>query len=84
MEYRFEPKGVCSQMMIVDIEENIIKSAKIIGGCAGNTTAVAKLVEGMNVDNAIEKLKGIQCGFKGTSCPDQFARGLEEIKKQIK
>lgn len=84
MEYRFEPKGVCSQMMIVDVEENIIKSAKIIGGCAGNTTAVSKLVEGMNIDDAIAKLKGIQCGFKGTSCPDQFARGLEEIKKQIK
>ena len=84
MEYRFTPHGVCSQEMIVVIEDGIIKSAKIIGGCAGNTTAVAKLVEGMSVDDAIAKLKGIQCGFKGTSCPDQFARGLEEIKAEMK
>ena len=83
MEYRFTPKGVCSQEMIVEIEDNIIKSAKIIGGCAGNTVGVTNLLVGMTVDEAIKRLKGIPCGFRGTSCPDQLALGLEEIKKGL-
>ena len=71
MEYRFTPKGVCSQEMIVEIENGIIKKAKIIGGCAGNTVGLTNLLVGMSIDEAIKRLKGIPCGFKGTSCPDQ-------------
>lgn len=80
MEYKFNPKGVCSMQMIVNIDGNIIKSVKIIGGCPGNSLGVASLVAGMTVDEAIKRLKGIDCRERGTSCPDQLARGLEKIK----
>lgn len=83
MVYKFKPTGVCSMEMIVDIEDGIIKEAKIIGGCAGNTVGISRLVAGMTVDEAIKRLKGIPCGMKGTSCPDQFALGLEKIKEEM-
>ena len=83
MVYRFRPQGVCSVEMIVDIEDGIIKEAEIVGGCAGNTVGLTRLLAGMSVDEAIKRLKGIPCGVKGTSCPDQFARGLEKIKEEI-
>ncbi len=83
MEYRYMPEGVCSMQMIFEIENNIIKKLKIIGGCPGNTVGVSKLVEGRNIDEVIEMLKGIPCGIKGTSCPDQVARALEEYKKEM-
>ena len=82
MEYRYTPKGVCSMQMIFDIDNNIIKSLKIIGGCPGNTIGVSRLVIGKTVDEVIEMLKGIPCGARGTSCPDQVATALEEYKKQ--
>ena len=81
MEYRYAPQGVCSMQMIFQIEGDIIKSLKIIGGCPGNTDGVSKLVVGKTVDEVIEMLKGIPCGMRGTSCPDQVARALEEYKK---
>lgn len=81
MEYRYKTSGVCSHEMIIEIEDDIIKKVKIIGGCAGNTKGVSALVEGLHIDEVIKKLKGIPCGVKGTSCPDQLARALEEIKK---
>ena len=83
MEYKYTPEGVCSMQMIFEIENNIIKKLKIVGGCPGNTVGVSKLVEGRNIDEVIEMLKGIPCGFKGTSCPDQVARALEEYKKEM-
>ena len=83
MVYKFKPVGVCSMEMRVDIEDGIIKDAKIIGGCAGNTVGLTQLLVGMTVDEAIKRLKGIPCGIKGTSCPDQFALGLEKIKEEI-
>ena len=81
MEYIYIPKGVCSMQMIFDIENNVIKSLKIIGGCPGNTIGVSRLVVGKTVDEVIEMLKGIPCGARGTSCPDQVAVALEEYKK---
>lgn len=81
MEYRYTPQGVCSVQMIFEIDNGIIKSLKIIGGCPGNTVGVSKLVVGKSVDEVIEMLKGIQCGMRGTSCPDQVAQALEEYKK---
>ena len=83
MEYRYTPEGVCSMQMIFEIDNNIIKSLKIIGGCPGNTIGVSKLVVGRTVDEVIEMLKGIPCGMRGTSCPDQVARGLEEYKEKM-
>ena len=66
--------------MIIEVEGDTIKKVTIEGGCAGNTVGVSRLVEGMKIDEAIKRLKGIPCGFKETSCPDQLARALEEIK----
>lgn len=82
MEYRFKPQGVCSREMILEVEDNIVKSAKIIGGCAGNTVGLTKMVEGRPIDEVIKKLKGIPCGFRTTSCPDQLAIALEQIKNK--
>ena len=83
MKYNYSPKGVCSRKMIFDIENDIIKRVEIIGGCAGNTMGVSKLLEGMKVEEAIKRLKGIKCGFKDTSCPDQIAKALEEMKSAM-
>lgn len=80
MEYTFMPSGVCSTKMIININGDIIEKVTIIGGCAGNTLGVSKLVEGMKIDDVIKKLKGIPCRNRGTSCPDQLARALEDIK----
>lgn len=84
MIYTYKPKGVCSREMLIELEGNTIKSVKIVGGCAGNSIGVSKLVEGMNIDEAIKRMKGIQCGSRGTSCPDQLAKALEEAKRKIK
>ena len=81
-EYKTSDR-VCSSKIELDIENDIIKSCKIIGGCPGNTQGVSKLVEGRNIDEVIDTLKGIQCGIRGTSCPDQLATALEQYKKGI-
>lgn len=74
----YETTGTCSKMIEFELDGDIVKSVKFIGGCAGNTVGVAKLVEGMNVQEVIKRLKGIDCHGKGTSCPDQLACALEE------
>ena len=76
----YNTKGVCSRKIEIDVEENTIVGVKFLGGCAGNTQGVAKLLVGMSVDEAISRLEGIKCGFKGTSCPDQLAKALIEYK----
>jgi len=75
----YNTKGVCSRKIIVETNDGVITDCKFIGGCAGNTQGVAALVVGMKVEDAIKKIKGIKCGFKGTSCPDQLAIALEEL-----
>ena len=80
MEYTYTPQGVCSVKMVFKIDNEIIKDLKIIGGCPGNTVGVSKLVEGRKIDEVIKMLKGIPCRNKGTSCPDQVAKALEEYK----
>ena len=84
MTYRFRPRGVCSQEMQVDVDaQGIIQELRVLGGCSGNLQGIASLVKGMPAREAIERLKGIRCGFKDTSCPDQFARNLEAaLEKQ--
>lgn len=79
MEYRYKPEGVCSKEFVINVENDIIKNIKIVGGCAGNTSGISKLVIGMNIDEVIKRLKGINCR-NGTSCPDQLAIALEKIK----
>lgn len=79
MKYTYTPYGVCSRQIELEVEDGIVKSLKVIGGCNGNLQGIAKLVEGMKVEEVIKRLKGIDCGGKGTSCPDQIARALEQI-----
>ena len=79
MVVEFRPRGVCSQQMRVELDDNeVIRKLEVIGGCSGNLQGISALVRDMPAREAIEKLKGIRCGFKDTSCPDQFARGLEK------
>ncbi len=78
MKYSYTPYGVCSRKIDIDIEDGIIKDCRFTGGCNGNTTGVATLVKGMNAEEAVKKLKGIDCNGRGTSCPDQLAIALEE------
>lgn len=77
----YHTKGVCSRQIEIDIEDNRIVSVKFIGGCAGNTQGVAALLVGMTIEEAIDRLSGIRCGFKSTSCPDQLAQALISHKK---
>lgn len=76
----YKTKGTCSRAIQFEVENNVITSCRFVGGCMGNTQGVARLVEGMNVDDAIAKLAGIDCGGRGTSCPDQLARALAQYK----
>ena len=76
----YTPNGVCSRRMEIEVDDGKIIAVKIIGGCAGNTQGVSRLLVGMSIDEAIERLSGIRCGFKPTSCPDQLARALSDYK----
>ncbi len=80
-QYEFTPKGVCAKKMIFDIEDNYIRNVEIIGGCPGNSLGICLLVKDQPIDEIIEKLQNIKCGFKATSCPAQLAQGLREYKK---
>ena len=82
MTYTYIPRGTCSRKMTVDVENGVIQEVKIEGGCSGNLQGITNLIRGMKVDEAIEKMRGIRCGFKSTSCPDQLAIALEQAKKQ--
>ncbi len=79
-QYTFQPKGVCSREMRIAYEDNKIVSLEVIGGCHGNLQGIAALVKGMDIDEAIARLEGINCHGRGTSCPDQFSKALKEIK----
>lgn len=75
----YQPKGVCSKAIDVQVEDGVIKSVEFTGGCNGNLQGISRLVTGMKIDDAIDRLKGIKCGFKSTSCPDQLACALQQI-----
>lgn len=81
MNYTYYPKGVCSRVIDIETDDNKIISVKFTGGCSGNTKGVANLVKGMDINEAIDRLKGIDCNGKGTSCPDQLAVALKEALK---
>lgn len=74
----YQPKGVCSRRMLIEVEDGIVKSMQVQGGCHGNLQGISKLVEGMKAEEVIARLEGIRCGMKPTSCPDQLARALRE------
>lgn len=77
---RYQTKGTCSTAIDIEVNEGIIQSVKFTGGCNGNLQGISALVTGMKVEDAIGKLKGIRCGFKNTSCPDQLAQALEKLQ----
>lgn len=80
MKITYRPKGVCSQLMDIDVEDGKIKSVKVTGGCSGNLQGISSLLKGMDVDEAISRMEGIRCGVKATSCPDQIAQALKQYK----
>ncbi len=78
MEYTYKPHGVCSRKITFDLDKGTVTNVRFEGGCSGNTQGVARLIEGMNAEEAIRRLQGIRCGFKPTSCPDQLATALRK------
>lgn len=80
MQYEHQNKGTCSRSVLFDIEDGKVRNVQYIGGCNGNLKGIGALIEGMDVDEAISRLEGIQCGMKPTSCPDQLAQALKEFK----
>ncbi len=78
----YKTHGTCATQINLELDGNIIKSVSFVRGCSGNTQGVSKLVEGMDANEAISKLRGIKCGFKNTSCPDQLSYALEEALKE--
>ena len=76
--YSYKTSGTCAREILFDVENDIVKNVRFISGCSGNTQGVAALAEGMNIDDVIARLKGINCGGKGTSCPAQLAIALKQ------
>lgn len=82
MKYTYIPRGVCSRMIQLEIEDDTIKDCRFVGGCHGNLQGIGRLVQGMKVDEAIERLEGIDCSGRGTSCPDQLSKALKAAKNR--
>jgi len=82
-EFEYQPRGVCSSRMIIKVNDDIIESVEIIGGCQGNTQGVSRLCKGRNIDDVINILSGIDCRGRGTSCPDQLAKALSKLKEEL-
>ena len=79
MTISYKPKGVCSRMMMIEAEDGVIRHVEVVGGCDGNLQGISRLVEGMEVAEAIKRMEGIRCGGKPTSCPDQLAQALKSL-----
>ncbi len=75
---RYQPKGVCSRMMEIDVEGDVIQAVRVMGGCSGNLQGISSLLVGMTTEEAIRRMEGIRCGPKSTSCPDQLAQALKQ------
>ena len=79
MEISYKTKGVCSRLINIEVQDGIVTKVKFDGGCNGTTKGISALVEGMKVEDVINRLEGIKCGFRDTSCPDQLAKALKGI-----
>lgn len=77
MNITYTPRGVCSKLFEIQVEDGVIQSVKVLGGCSGNLQGISSLLRGMPVQEAIARLEGIRCGMKSTSCPDQIAQALK-------
>ncbi len=84
MKFEYAPKGVCSRQYTFDIEDDRINSLEVIGGCQGNLKGISRIVVGMKIDDVIDAFEGVQCGMKGTSCPDQIAHALKAYRLQTR
>ena len=82
MKITYRPRGVCSRLMEIEVEDGKIASVQVTGGCDGNLQGIARLVQGMDVDEAIRRMQGIRCGGKPTSCPDQLSIALRQYKQE--
>ena len=80
MQYTYKTKGTCSQMINFEVEDGKVKNVQFFGGCNGNLKGISALVEGMDIDDVIARIEGVKCGMKSTSCPDQLAQALKEVK----
>ena len=78
MMIEYKPRGVCARQFKIEVEDGIVKSANIVGGCHGNLQGISRLIEGMKVEDVIARVEGIRCGMKSTSCPDQIAQALKQ------
>lgn len=84
MTYTYKTRGTCSSQIKIDINDNkTIENVEFLGGCNGNLKGIGELVKGMTIDEVIDRLEGIKCGFKQTSCPDQLAKALKEIEEKF-
>lgn len=79
MQINYKPSGVCSKQINITVENGIVEEVRFVGGCSGNTQGVGALCKGMKVEEVIDRLEGIRCGNKATSCPDQLAKALKEL-----
>ena len=82
MKITYKPRGVCSRLMEIEIEDGKIASVQVTGGCDGNLKGISRLLAGMEVDEAIRRMEGIRCGFKSTSCPDQLSIALRQYQRE--
>lgn len=82
MKFTYKPSGVCSVQFDFDIEDDEIRSLSVTGGCNGNLKGISSLITGMKIDDVIDRLEGIECGFKPTSCPDQISKALKAYKEE--
>lgn len=80
--YKYKTKGTCSEYIFFDVEDNKLTKVEFVGGCNGNLKGIGALVEGMDIDDVIKRVKNIKCGYKTTSCPDQLATALEAYKAE--
>ena len=83
MHYEYKTRGTCSSKIILDVDDNKLTHVEYVGGCNGNLQGISRLVQGMDIDEVISRLGGIRCGMKQTSCPDQLATALQEVKEQL-
>jgi len=79
--YTYQPQGTCSVQIDIQVDDDIVQNVTYTGGCNGNLQGIGRLVKGMTIDEVIKRLRGIRCGFKNTSCPDQLATALMQIKE---
>ena len=82
MHFTYRTRGTCSQQILFDVDGKTVRNIEFIGGCNGNLQGISRLVVGMDAQEAIRRMRGIQCGFKPTSCPDQLATALEQALQQ--